>query len=139
MAMIAVPDDFSLRAVVGGLAVGSLLCASNLYFGLQSAWITMGSLQSALVGYGLIRALPKTLNAAGIDFSPQENAVLQATAVSLGSMPLTAGLIGIVPAFNLLRPEKDGEGTSAFSLSWSGLLLWCASMALWVSLFPSRR
>jgi hypothetical protein len=63
-------------------------------------------------------------------FSAQENAVLQATAVSLGSMPLSAGLIGIVPAFNLLKPEKDGSNVYPFSFGWTSLVLWCASMAL---------
>lgn len=63
-------------------------------------------------------------------FSAQENAVLQATAVSLGSMPLSAGLIGIVPAFNLLKPEKDGSDVYPFSFGWTSLVLWCASMAL---------
>ena len=27
------------------LLVGSLLCCSNTYFGLQTGWVTMGSLQ----------------------------------------------------------------------------------------------
>ena len=33
------------RALVGGLVVGTLLCFSNTWFGLQSGWVTMGSLQ----------------------------------------------------------------------------------------------
>ena len=38
------------RAVLAGLFVGSILCFSNTYFGLQTGWVTMGSLQSALLG-----------------------------------------------------------------------------------------
>lgn len=33
------------RALVSGLLVGTLLCFSNTWFGLQSGWVTMGSLQ----------------------------------------------------------------------------------------------
>ena len=36
------------RAVGAGLFVGSLLCCSNTYFGLQTGWVTMGSLQVVL-------------------------------------------------------------------------------------------
>ena len=35
----------TVRALVGGLLVGSLLCCSNTFFGLQTGWVTMGSLQ----------------------------------------------------------------------------------------------
>ena len=37
--------QLTLRAVGAGLLVGSLLCCSNTYFGLQTGWVTMGSLQ----------------------------------------------------------------------------------------------
>lgn len=126
-----------MRAVLGGIAVGMLLMWSNLYFGLLSAWITMASLQAALVGYAIFRFIPglsTSLNESTREWFPlsaQENAVLQATAVSLGAMPLSAGLIGIVPAFKLLDPNKDGENAHPFTLSSTELLLWCL---LWLSL-----
>lgn len=40
----------TFRAVAAGLAVGAVLCFSNMYFGLQTGWVTMGSLQSAILG-----------------------------------------------------------------------------------------
>ena len=47
--VLAYKDDAApqlpLRAVGAGLFVGSLLCCSNTYFGLQTGWVTMGSLQ----------------------------------------------------------------------------------------------
>lgn len=151
-----------LRALLAGIAVGTLLCCTNLYLGLQSAFITMASMQAALVGFGLMRSFPKIkqqgrgvgrhhytqpngeqqqeaedegrtrwgLRTSFKPFTAQENVVLQATAVALGAMPLSAGLIGIVPAFNLLSPSKDGADVHAFSMSWPALLIWCASMAL---------
>lgn len=38
-------SQLTFRAVGAGLLVGSLLCCSNTYFGLQTGWVTMGSLQ----------------------------------------------------------------------------------------------
>lgn len=35
----------TVRALVAGLLVGAVLCFSNTYFGLQTGWVTMGSLQ----------------------------------------------------------------------------------------------
>lgn len=172
-----------MRALVGGVLVGSLLCCTNLYLGLQSAFITMASMQAALVGFGLLRSVtagtaqqqqharrrsrrnvtargsegrddssdncddhahrPETAGETGLPggrrsrlrhhllapFTAQENAVLQATAVALGSTPLSAGLIGIVPAFSLLSPAKDGDDAHPFKLSWPSLVLWCTAMA----------
>lgn len=35
----------TVRAIAAGLLVGAVLCFSNTYFGLQTGWVTMGSLQ----------------------------------------------------------------------------------------------
>lgn len=40
-----VPSPLTVRALVAGILIGSLLCSSNMYFGLQTGWVTMGSLQ----------------------------------------------------------------------------------------------
>ena len=39
-----------------GLLVGTVLCFTNMYFGLQAA-VTVGSIQCALVGFLLVRPL----------------------------------------------------------------------------------
>jgi uncharacterized oligopeptide transporter (OPT) family protein len=38
-------SQLTIRALAIGLGVGTLLCCSNMYFGLQTGWVTMGSLQ----------------------------------------------------------------------------------------------
>lgn len=35
-------QNFTIRSLLGGLLFGSLLCFSNMYFGLQTGWVTMG-------------------------------------------------------------------------------------------------
>ncbi|KAI0759577.1 OPT oligopeptide transporter [Trametes elegans] len=124
-------SDFTLRAVVLGLLIGCLLCFTNLYFGLQTGWISMMSLQSALIGYLLSKFLPKPMSA-------QENVVLQTTAVATGTMPLAAGFVGILPALGLLDEERDG--VPPVHLSWIAAVGWSCAVAFFgVFLSPPLR
>ncbi|KAI0706755.1 OPT oligopeptide transporter [Cerioporus squamosus] len=123
--------DFTVRAVLLGLLIGCLLCFTNLYFGLQTGWISMMSLQSALIGFLLSRLLRKPM-------SPQENVVLQTTAVATGTMPLAAGFVGILPALGLLDEERDG--VPPVHLSWLAAVGWSCAVAFFgVFLSPPLR
>lgn len=123
--------EFTFQAVAIGLLIGCLLCFTNLYFGLQTGWISMMSLQSALIGFLLSKMLPTPL-------SPQEIIVVQTTAVATGTMPLAAGFVGILPALGLLEEEKDGS--PPIHLSWLAAIGWSCSVAFFgVFLSPPIR
>ncbi|KAI0782338.1 OPT oligopeptide transporter [Abortiporus biennis] len=123
--------EFTFRAVALGLIIGCLLCFTNLYFGLQTGWISMMSLQSALIGYLMSKFLPTPITA-------QENIVLQTTAVATGTMPLAAGFVGILPALGLL--EEDRDGTPPVHLSWIASVGWSCAVAFFgVFLSPPIR
>ncbi|KAG2107547.1 OPT oligopeptide transporter protein-domain-containing protein [Suillus cothurnatus] len=132
--------EFTFKAVAIGLLIGCLLCFTNLYFGLQTGWISMMSLQSALIGFLLSKMLPTPL-------SPQEIIVVQTTAVATGTvghtlilfvMPLAAGFVGILPALGLLEEEKDGS--PPIRLSWLAAIGWSCSVAFFgVFLSPPIR
>ncbi|KAG2035225.1 OPT oligopeptide transporter protein-domain-containing protein [Suillus americanus] len=123
--------EFTFQAVAIGLLIGCLLCFTNLYFGLQTGWISMMSLQSALIGFLLSKMLPTPL-------SPQEIIVVQTTAVATGTMPLAAGFVGILPALGLLEEEKDGS--PPIRLSWLAAIGWSCSVAFFgVFLSPPIR
>ncbi|KAJ2379127.1 OPT super [Coemansia sp. RSA 2607] len=111
--------QFTWRAVIVGLLFGTILCFSNLWFGLQSGWISMMSLQSSLVGFAVFKALEHILD---IPFSPAENVVLQSTAVATATMPLAGGFVGILPAFKLLEPEEIGQTRT--ELNYGQLCAW---------------
>lgn len=125
----------------------------------------MSSMQAALIGYGLVQLLPRTSAVSAQEplvaspfsshgpmdryfwnwfgkgrFTPQENVVLQTTAVAMGSMPLTVGLIGIVPALLQIRPGRD-NGAMPIRLEGSDLLLWSAALSLFGVFFavPLRK
>lgn len=79
------------------------------------------SLQSALLGYLFSLLLYRT------PMSPQENVVLQTTAVATGTMPLAAGFVGIIPALGLLDYEKDGIGP--IKVGWVQGVAWSLAVA----------
>ncbi|KIK97777.1 hypothetical protein PAXRUDRAFT_135640 [Paxillus rubicundulus Ve08.2h10] len=125
------PPEFTFSAVTIGLLIGCLLCFTNLYFGLQTGWISMMSLQSALIGFLVSKMLPTPL-------SPQEIIVVQTTAVATGTMPLAAGFVGILPALGLLDEEKDGS--PPIHLTWIATIGWSCSIAFFgVFLSPPIR
>lgn len=49
----------------------------------------MGSLQSAILGYGIFKLLEKHAGLSG--FTMEENVIVQTTAVATATMPLAAG------------------------------------------------
>ncbi|EPQ28628.1 uncharacterized protein PFL1_03931 [Pseudozyma flocculosa PF-1] len=134
--------DFTWRAVLAGLAIGCLLAFTNLYLGLQSGWVSLMSLQSALLGFAIFKVLPKQLSLAGkrfylmtTPFTPAENVLVQTTAAAVGIMPLSAGLVGVIPALTKLTPEKDGS--PPIILGWWPLLGWCFALAYFGVFFAS--
>lgn len=135
-----IEGDFTLRAVLVGLGVGVLLAMSNMYFGLQTGgwclltqlttgWVSMMSLQSALLGFAVFKLpglMPK-LFPNSRPLTAQENVVLQTTAVATGTMPLAAGFVGIIPALAMMNEEEDGRGPIV--LSYTSLVLWSLGVA----------
>lgn len=117
---ISPPREFTVRAVSLGLLIGTLLCYTNLYFGLQTGWVSMMSLQSALIGFLLPRFFASSV-------TPQENVVIQTTAVATGTMALAAGFVGIIPALRLLNVAQDG--TPSISFSWTTSIAWSFALA----------
>jgi uncharacterized oligopeptide transporter (OPT) family protein len=64
------------------------MCFSNMYFGLQTGWISMMSLQASLLGFAIFKPFQENL---AIKFGPKENVYLQTVAVATATMPLAAG------------------------------------------------
>lgn len=80
----------------------------------------------ASAGYGLFQGL----GAAKLithNLSVAENVIVQTTAVATATMPLAAGLVGIIPALGLLSPDDNPGGPLKFT-PWQ-LMGWCSSLA----------
>ncbi|KAJ2126137.1 OPT super [Coemansia sp. RSA 720] len=128
--------QFTWRAIVVGLLFGTVLCFSNLWFGLQSGWISMMSLQASLVGFAVFKALDGVLQ---VPFGPAENVILQTTAVATATMPLAGGFVGILPALKML--DKDETNGVRTVLNFGELCAWGVALAFFGVFFgvPLRR
>lgn len=93
--------SFTLRSVVAGLTVGTVICAANVYFGLQTGWVSIMSMPASLMGFGIFRALRPHLS---FPFSPVENVLLQSVAGGMAIMPLGCGFVGVVGFHLALSP-----------------------------------
>ncbi|OAD03576.1 hypothetical protein MUCCIDRAFT_37670, partial [Mucor lusitanicus CBS 277.49] len=124
------------RAVACGLLIGTLMCFSNMYFGLQTGWISMMSLQSSLLGFAMFKPFQHMLRQ---KFGPIENVVLQTTAVATATMPLAAGFVGVIPALELMT--KSDNPTGAVVLSGRQLIMWSLGVAFFGVFFaiPLRK
>ncbi|RDA86462.1 hypothetical protein CP532_3618 [Ophiocordyceps camponoti-leonardi (nom. inval.)] len=97
---------FTVRSICAGLAVGVVICAANIYFGLQTGWVSIMSMPASLMGFGIFQLLRPHLR---FPFTPVENVLLQSVACGVGIMPLGCGFVGVVPAMNyLLSPDERG-------------------------------
>lgn len=86
-------QNFTLRSVVAGLAIGTVICAANVYFGLQTGWVSIMSMPASLMGFGIFRLLRSHLE---LPFSPVENVFVQSVACGMAIMPLGCGFVGVV-------------------------------------------
>jgi len=103
--------------------------------------VSMMSMPSSLIGFAIFKALAKNLE---FPFTPVENGaesfliysaslinwyrtvLVQTVAVAVGSMPLSAGFVGVIPALEkLLRVEEGGP----LNLSVFQLIIWSMGVA----------
>ncbi|KAK9362535.1 OPT oligopeptide transporter protein-domain-containing protein [Lipomyces starkeyi] len=123
------------RAIAVGLCIGSIVLFSNFQFGLQTGWISMMSLPSALLAFAAFKTFNKYLT---YPFTDVENVFVQSVAVAVGTGPLGFGLVGIIPALEkFLAPEEGGP----VSLSSLQILIWSAGIAFFGVFFaiPLRK
>jgi uncharacterized oligopeptide transporter (OPT) family protein len=128
-------QNFTLRGILVGLGVGLVICFSNMYFGLQTGWVSSMSMPASLIGFAFFRSLSKHLD---LPFTEVENVLVQTVAGSMGTMPLGCGFVGVMPALNyMLKPEEQGP---LFLSLWK-LILWSLGLCYFGVVFavPLRR
>ncbi|PVU97288.1 hypothetical protein BB561_000617 [Smittium simulii] len=97
-----------------------------MYFGLQTGWISMMSLQATLVGFAVFKTLEPILKTR---FSVQENVLMQTTSVAAATMPLAGGFVSILPAFSMLD-ESETNGHKLLNIQIYDLCLWGFGLSL---------
>ncbi|KAK8188201.1 oligopeptide transporter-like protein [Phyllosticta capitalensis] len=129
------PQNFTLRGILVGLGIGVAICFSNMYFGLQTGWVSSMAMPSALLGFAWFKLVARYLS---IPFSPVENVLVQSVAGSVGTMTLGCGFVGVIPALQyLLKPEENGP----LDISLWKLVCWSVGICFFGVVFavPLRR
>ncbi len=116
--------QLSLRAVVVGCLIGSVVSCTNIYIGLKIGWTFGASIISAVLGFAAFKI-------AGRNISVLETNITQTAGSAAGSMASAAGLVAAIPAMNLL----------GYEIPWYGLIFWALSVAFLGVFFavPLRR
>jgi OPT family oligopeptide transporter len=128
-------QNFTVRGVLVGLGVGLIICFSNMYFGLQTGWVSSMAMPASLIGFAFFKTLSRHLD---LPFTEVENVLVQTVAGSMGTMPLGCGFVGVMPALNyMLKPEEQGP---IFLSLWK-LILWSLGLCYFGVVFavPLRR
>ncbi|KAI1127977.1 OPT oligopeptide transporter protein-domain-containing protein [Nemania abortiva] len=126
---------FTFRGVAAGLLVGLVIVFSNMYFGLQTGWVSMMTMPASLLGFGIFRTLSRHLS---FPFTPVENVLVQSVAGGMAIMPLGCGFVGVLPAMEyLLKPAEQGP----IYLSMGKLIIWSLGLCYFGVVFavPLRR
>ncbi|MEO5880128.1 MAG: OPT/YSL family transporter, partial [Candidatus Eisenbacteria bacterium] len=103
---------FTLRAVMLGALIGVVQTLANVYMALKTGVWDGGFPTAAVLAFTLAGALRFE------GFSPQENLVSQCVAAAACAVPATAGLLGAVPALQML-----GRGPGAVAIT-----LWAVAL-----------
>ncbi|KAG8628876.1 hypothetical protein KVT40_002741 [Elsinoe batatas] len=133
------PQNFTLRSLLVGLAIGIIIAFSNTYFGLQTGWISGMAMPSALLGFAYFKAVAPLLS---FPFTPVENVLIQTVASSVGTMPLGCGFVGVIPALEfLLKEEETPDGKTGLDLGLGKLMVWATGLCFFGVLFavPLRK
>ena len=110
--------NFTARGVAVGSIIGILICFSNTYFGLQTGWVSGMGMPASLIGFAVFKTFSRCLS---YPFTPVEHVLVQTVAGAVGTMPLGAGFVGVIPALNyLLKPEENGP----ISIGIGKLIVW---------------
>ncbi len=128
-------QNFTLRGVLVGLAIGVIICFSNMYFGLQTGWVSGMAMPAALIGFAFFKSIVRYID---YPFAPVENVLVQTVAGAVGTMPLGCGFVGVLPALNyLLTPEENGP----INLGTGKLIIWSLGICFFGVVFavPLRK
>ena len=99
--------DLTARALASGLAVGVLLCIANLYMGLKTGLWDGGQITASVLALALASGRLTRL----------ENNIAQTVACAMGGIPAAAGLLGAIPALQLVGVHVPAWGIALWGLA----------------------
>ncbi|SMN22883.1 similar to Saccharomyces cerevisiae YGL114W Putative protein of unknown function [Maudiozyma saulgeensis] len=133
----------TMRGTIVGLTIGSIVLISNFQFGLQTGWVSMMSLPSALLAVSFFKQVWPLFYPQCCPFSDVEIVYVQSLAVAVGTGPLSFGFIGVIPAIEkfVTFEESGNSRVQGTSFTLAQLLVWSCSLAFFGIFFavPLRK
>jgi OPT family oligopeptide transporter len=96
--------QLTLRALVMGMALGAIMCFSNLYVGLRAGWGLGVAITSSILAFAAFSTMHKLFPKLFPEFSILENNAMASCASAAGYMT-GAGMVNAIPALMLLNPQ----------------------------------
>ena len=93
--------QLTLRAGITGMAIGAIMCVSNVYVGLKIGWSMGVSITSCILAWVVFTTLSRIFRLS--EFTILENNAMQSAASAAGSMT-SAGMVNAIPALWMLNP-----------------------------------
>jgi uncharacterized oligopeptide transporter (OPT) family protein len=103
---LARTPQLTLRAALAGMALGGVLCLSNLYVVLRTGWSLGVTITSTVLAFALFRGL-RAVGLVRTDFSVLENNLV-ATTASAAAWMTGGGNMAALPALLVLTGERPG-------------------------------
>jgi OPT family oligopeptide transporter len=117
------PSELTLRAILSGLLVGSLIGASNVCIGLKIGWTFGASITAAVISFSLFKAMGGLISR---PYGAKENLITATAGSAAGTMASAGGFVACIPALEMYMRETAGEG---HNLTYYQLVIWAISIA----------
>jgi OPT family oligopeptide transporter len=94
--------QLTVRAAITGMALGAIMCVSNVYVGLKIGWSMGVAITSCILAWVIFTSLSRMFRLS--EFTILENNAMQSAASAAGSMT-SAGIVNAIPALWMLNPS----------------------------------
>ncbi len=118
--MPSTTSELTIRAVISGLFVGILICASNICIGLMIGWTFGASITAAVISFAIFRGFTHLKN----PYTSKENLISATAGSSAGTMSSAGGFVAAIPALEMIRAQMGLP-----PLSYWSLVIWAISIA----------
>lgn len=116
-------SELTVRAVLSGLVVGSLIGASNVCIGLKIGWTFGASITAAVISFALFKTFSRLLSR---PYGAKENLITATAGSAAGTMASAGGFVACIPALEMYRMQAMGPG---HALTYGQLVLWAIAVA----------
>jgi len=111
--------QLTVRALVMGMMLGSIMSLSNVYVGLKAGWGLGVAITSSILAFAAFATLRKLFPKFFPEFSILENNAMASCASAAGYMT-GGGIVNAIPALMMLKPEAV-PGTAVL-MGWVGVI-----------------